>query len=343
MPVAALVSFRLGMPDGVSVVAARWARALAELGFDVRTVAGDGVAHVLLPGLAIDAPAPPAPGELAAALDDADLVVVENLLSLPLNPDAAHAVAAALRGRPTLVHHHDLPWQRARFAHVRDLPPDEPAWRHVTINDLSRRQLAERHIRATTIYNGFDTDEPPGDRAATRSALGVGDGERLVAHPVRAIERKDVPAALRLCEELDATYWLWGPAEEGYGPTLARLLERARCRTIHGSPPGGVADGYAAADAVAFPSTWEGFGNPVVESAIHRRPIAVGGYPVARELAALGFRWFDPADGRGLAAFLRRPDPGLLEHNHRLAARHFSHAAMRARLARLLDEAGWLP
>ncbi|MEQ1787837.1 MAG: hypothetical protein ABL966_12350, partial [Acidimicrobiales bacterium] len=168
MPTVAFVSFRLGRHDGVSVVAATWARAL---GWTVRTVAGDGPVDVLLPGLAVGAPAPPADADLDAALAGADLVVVENLCTIPLNLPAARVVAAVLGGRPAVLHHHDPPWQRAAWEHVTELPPTDPAWRHVTINRLTERQMADRGIAATTIYNGFDVDEPPGDREGTRAAL----------------------------------------------------------------------------------------------------------------------------------------------------------------------------
>src|SRR5262249_13144438 len=149
-----------------SIVAATWSRALTDLGFDVRTVAGDGPVDVTVPGLAIEATRPPTEAEVRDALAGADLVVVENLLSIPLNLGASRVVAAVLAGRPALLHHHDPSWQRERFAHIPELPPRDDAWRHVTINDLTRRQMRERGIEATTIYNAFDVHEPIGDRDA---------------------------------------------------------------------------------------------------------------------------------------------------------------------------------
>jgi glycosyltransferase involved in cell wall biosynthesis len=275
--------------------------------------------------------------EVNAAIDDADVVIVENLCSLPLNPGATAVVVEALAGRPVILHHHDLPWQRERFAHIEGWPADDPAWRHVTINDLSRHDLAERGIHAVTIRNGVDVDQPLGERDATRRRLGVADGERLLLHPVRAIERKDVPAAVALAERLGATYWLTGPPEEGYDGTLNALLRHARCRVLHRPAPTTMADAYAAADAVAFPSEWEGFGNPLVEAAIHRRPVAAGGYPVADELAALGFRWFRADDPASLAAFLTDPDETLHSGNHEVARRHFSLEGLDNGLRALLD------
>jgi glycosyltransferase involved in cell wall biosynthesis len=343
-----IVSFRFGPTDGVSVVARNWATALHRMGFAVDWVAGgfepgwsaDGPATVV-PGLEIGGDGPD-PAALAAALDGADLVVVENLCTIPLNPAAAHAVADALRGRPAVLHHHDPPWQRKRFAHVVDLPPDDAAWRHVTVNDLTRRQMVDRGLAATTIHNGFDPDPPPGDRAGTRARLGIDDDTIVVAHPVRAIPRKRVDRALAVTAELGGTYWLPGPAEDGYGPELDRLLAGAPC-PVRRHPADDRSDLYAACDLVVFPSTWEGFGNPPVEAALHLRPAIVGDYPVADELRALGFEWFPADDLDRVRAWLADADPALLNRNREVAARELSLDRMAGRLQALLDEAGWLP
>ena len=333
-----MISFRLGGGDGVSVEAAKWSAALGLLGWDVRTVAGSGPVGTVLPGLAIDAPEPPSRPEVEAALAPGDLVVVENLCSLPLNPGAAEVVAAVCGGRPTILHHHDLPWQRPHLAH-HPPPPDDPSWAHVTINEISRRDLAGHGMIATTVYNTFEPDPARGDRSRTRVGLGVGDTTALLLQPTRALPRKNVEGALALAEAVGGTYWLLGPAEDGYGPDLERVLARARCPVVRGEPGAGcsIADAYAACDAVLLPSTWEGFGNPSVESATYRRPLAVGSYPVAAELAAFGFRWFDAAEPATLGAFLSSPDRALLEHNHAVAAEHFNLADLPERLARVLE------
>ncbi len=337
VPTACVVSFRLGGADGVAIEAAKWAGALGVLGWEIRTVAGAGPVDALLPGLAMDAPVPPTRAEVDGALAEADLVIVENLCSLPLNPGASAVVAAACSGRPTVLHHHDLPWQRPQLAHL-PAPPDDTAWAHVTINELSRGELAAHGIAATTIYNAFDPEPAPGDRIGVRDALGLGDAMPLLLQPTRALARKNVGGGLALAEAVEATYWLLGPAEDGYGPELDRLVAGANCPVVLGPPRGGctIADAYAACDVVLLPSLWEGFGNPSVESATYRRPLAIGPYPVAAELAAFGFRWFDAADAAPLTRWLGQPDTRLTAHNHQVAADHFNLTDLPARLAALL-------
>ncbi len=339
-------------------------RILADLGFAVVTVAGEGPVDRLVPSLAIGAPAPPGgrgpehndalDDEIATALADADLVVVENLCTLPLNLPAALSVGRVLTGRRAVFHHHDPPWQRAEWAHVDALPlrGDDGAgdagvggsWRHVTINALTAAEFADRGIPATCIYNGFPLPPPPDPRrrAELRSHLDVSDTEVLVAHPVRAIPRKRIDRALALCGELGATYWLWGPAEFGFGAELDRLVADARCRVLRTPPPDADA-GYDACDLVVFPSDWEGFGNPPVEAALRGLPAAVGPYPVGRELAALGFSWLDAADPGAVAAALGSPDTDTLDRNRGLAEHWFGIDRVADDLTALLGGAGWLP
>ncbi len=332
-----VVSYRLGGVDGVSVEAAKWVGALRALGHEVATVAGEGTADHLVAGLSHRATGPVDETALAASLEDCDLVVVENLVSLPLNPRAVEATYRALAGRAALFRHHDLPWQRPEGEGA---PPPRtgPRWRHVTINELSRAELAARGVAATTLYNAFDLDPPLGERRATRERLGVGE-EPLLLMPSRAIARKNVPGALALAEALGATLWILGPAEDGYDETLEGLVAASAAPVRRGRPVGvGVADAYAACDLVVVASTWEGFGNPVIESVAHRRALAVHPYPVLAEITALGLAFLDLADVAAVAAELAAPDHATREANLALARAHFDLADLPGRLAPLVGD-----
>jgi glycosyltransferase involved in cell wall biosynthesis len=356
------VSFRLGGVDGVAVEARKWAWALGELGFEVRRVAGviedEGrPGDTVLPGLAIGAPDAPAVDEsaVASALDGADLVIVDNLCSLPLNVEAARVVASvtARHGGRVLFRHHDLPWQRRHLAQLgAGLPPRVDGALHATINLRSRRELEARgYPGAVTIHNFFDLDPSPGDRAATRAQFGFAEHELVMLQPSRAIERKNVPGAVRFAAhvahrapELEPRLWIAGPAEDGYGETLARVLDRSEVPVTLGRATR-VADAYAACDLVVYPSTWEGFGNPVIESIAARRACAAFPYPVLAEILAAGVRCFSTEQPDVLVRFLAEPEARretYLDVNLRRARVSFSLDQLPSAIEQVFAAHGWI-
>ncbi len=355
-PVVVQISYRLGGADGVAVEARKWEWALRELGFDVRRVAGeldDGLRpdDTWLPFLAIDPVdgSAPDPGALAAAIVGADLVIVENLCSLPINPDAASLAASVLdehRGR-VVFHHHDLPWQRAGLHTPENIPPHRDDSLHVTINDHSRVQLENRGFTAVTLRNAFELDPRRGDRDATRAEFGFAPNDLVLLQPTRAIPRKNIPAAIAFAADLarrepgrSLRLWITGPAEDGYDDVFARLVADSDVPVTVGRATS-APDAYAAADLILFPSTWEGFGNPVIESIAHRRPIVVGSYPVLDELRAFGVRLLSIDDPATVDEWLRAPDPAVLETNVALVRPHCSLADLPQRIGGVFDAAGW--
>jgi len=355
-PIAVQLSYRLGGADGVAVEARKWEWALRELGFAVRRVAGEldderRADDLALPFLAIDPPEGTASSaeELAAALDGADLVIVENLCSLPINPDASSLAASVLdahQGR-VVFHHHDLPWQRAGLPTPDNVPPHRPDSLHVTINDHSRVQLENRGFEAITLRNAFDLDPERGERDVTRAAFGFAPSDVVLLQPTRAIPRKNIPAAIEFAAELarrepawNVRLWITGPAEDGYDDVFARLVAASEVPVTVGRA-GSAPDAYAAADLILFPSTWEGFGNPVIESIAHRRPIAVGDYPVLDELRAFGVRLLSIDDVDEVDAWLRAPDPAVLEANVELVRPHCSLPDLPRRIDAAFVSAGW--
>jgi len=338
----AIVSFRLGLTDGVSIEAEKWTNALTSLGHEVVTVAGEGRVDHVIPGLAIDAADDPDVDLLRRTLEDVDLVIVENLASLPLNLDARDALYEVLADRAAIFRHHDLPWQRPHLQHLEG-PAHLGPWAHVTINDRSRVELLQRGIVATTIPNHFDCDPPQGRRDLMRHAVHIKGNSRLIMQPTRAIPRKNVTAGLRLAEKLGGIFWLLGKAEDGFGSELERVLSLAMTGVRRALPAGGTMDdAYAACDLVVMPSTWEGFGNPVIEAVTHRKPLARFRYPVMEEIESHGFEFFDLDDIEGIEAVLGDPFADMLDKNLAIAKANYDLSLLPGRLATLLASVGIL-
>jgi mannosylglucosylglycerate synthase len=102
------------------------------------------------------------------------------------------------------------------------------------------------------------------------------------------------------------------------------------------------ADAYAAADVVVFPSTVEGFGNPVIETVAARRPLVVGHYPVLDEILAHGFDFFALDEPEAVAKLLGQPDDDLLDRNLAIAREHYDVRDLPRRIEAAFTDHGWV-
>ncbi|HEV8650709.1 MAG TPA: glycosyltransferase family 4 protein [Actinomycetes bacterium] len=127
---------------------------------------------------------------------------------------------------------------------------------------------------------------------------------------------------------------------------LSGSLPARRARPRRQYLTSALAGAYAAADLVCYPSTWEGFGNALLEAFFHRRPVLVNRYAVyVADIAPAGVRCIE-LDG-GLTpetvGRVRRllADPQrwreTVEANYEACQRHFSYATVRERVLPLLD------
>lgn len=335
-----IVSHRLGGYDGVSIEAAKWHRAFATLGWSVTRAAGffattPTAADVTVRGLWAPAfgarPPDHDPQQIGDLCRSHDLLVIDNAGSLPTTPETAIALEReALRiGIPTIVRHHDPPWQTVM--RVEDpghrFPLHDPRMLHVTINERTESEFRCRypelgHANAvTTIHNTVDFAAlRRGSRRATRERMGIGEDHVLLVHPARFVGRKNIPAALRVAGEVrhrtgrTTHYWLSDPAGE-IGTIPAGVI-------VHRGHAPDHADLYAAADLVVLTSTWEGWGLPVVEAAAARRPAITSPYPVLSEIHQLGIDTVNHTDLDRITDLLDDPERRrtLTAENYRRAA-----------------------
>jgi glycosyltransferase involved in cell wall biosynthesis len=254
-----------------------------------------------------------------------DMLLPENALTIPMHLPLGLAITqlAAETGMPVLAHHHDLPWERQRFAvnSVADVisaafPPALPNIRHACINTTQREQIARRLGRtARVIPNVMDFDNPPPApdevTAGLRADLGISRDELFVLAPVRVVPRKGLEHAVELVAQLGRKARLvisHAAGDEGL-EYAARIREFAQLLNVdvlwaadrvadfergtdgEGRQLYSLGDMYDACDLVAYPSLIEGFGNAYLEAVYHRKPVFVNRYAIYDvDIRPKGFR-----------------------------------------------------
>jgi mannosylglucosylglycerate synthase len=143
---------------------------------------------------------------------------------------------------------------------------------------------------------------------------------------------------------------------------VGEFVQHSRGTAPDGSRCYSLWDTYVHADFVTYPSLWEGWGNQFIEAVFARLPVVVYEYPVWRsDLGPVGFDVIslggehrtgseglaevpqdrlEAASGT-LVALLRQPEQlrAMTERNVDLGRRHFSLAALRSRVAPLIEAA----
>ena len=150
-----------------------------------------------------------------------DFLVPQNVWSVAASPPVAIALARVMRDLqlPALAHNHDFYWERtdgvaltcATAIELADkyLPPRDPLARHVVINSLAQRALAERKgIESTVVPNIFDFDAPPWQpdeyNRDFRARIGLGENDVFILQATRIVQRKGIELAVDFVKALDS-------------------------------------------------------------------------------------------------------------------------------------------
>lgn len=188
----------------------------------------------------------------------------------------------------------------------------------IAVSEATRQDLVSLYKidpdRIVVVHEGGGEASPSADHAGDRAALRRMDlGKPFVLNVGRIERRKNQLAALAAVEALEEVQLVCAGAVHDE-VMAARLDASPRCRLL-----GRVTDAerdllYRNAEALLFPSLYEGFGIPVLEAMRSGLPVVTTRTSALPEVAGEAALYAsDPHDSGGMAAALRRlrDDPEL--------------------------------
>jgi len=282
-----------------------------------------------------------------------EILVVENALCLPMHIPLGVALTHFIAETeiPTVAHHHDFYWERPRFSvnAVSDFltmafPPSLPSVQHVTINSFAQHKF---------------------DESDFREQIGLEPDDILLLQPTRVVPRKGIEHSISLVSQLkNPKCKLVVSHESGdegveYRDALTELAEQSGVdlRFVHAQvhtsgahrasnlPDNSLAEIYAQADLITYPSLYEGFGNALLEAFYYRKPVLVNRYSIfISDIEPKGFKVIT-MNGfltRSVLDQVRRVIADkqfrsrIVDYNYELGKAFFSYSVLRRKLRSLI-------
>jgi glycosyltransferase involved in cell wall biosynthesis len=253
---------------------------------------------------------------------------IENALTIPLNIPLSIALTEVISENniKAITRHHDFYWERKQFlsSNVEKMlddyfPPDLSNLKHVVINTLARKSIYDKKkIEAVYIPNIFDFDilkEIGKNSLKVKKFLDMDNDDLLILQPTRLIARKNIERTIDLVNKLSKktdkkiNLVISGKPEKSeldYFDKIMKLAGKTGINLIlsendHNHIPEytrkdlfkkfDIYDLYKACDLVTLPSDVEGFGNPVIEASVLKKPLFVNNYPVLTDMLSKGFEF----------------------------------------------------
>ncbi len=249
-----------------------------------------------------------------SALAGCEVVIVHNMFTMPFNWQASQMLSSLsqeMTGTRFIKWVHDVDVTQEAFMGL------QLKATHVAVSESRKGEFcAKLGIKAAqclVIPNGVDAVKTLGLGAAaaafvTRHCLM--ERELILFHPARLLARKNVEMTIEVTAALhkqgvDAACVITGAADPHrlesaeYANKMRALVLKKKmgAHALFAGDAFEICDDdvrafYSLADALFFPSKAEGFGLPLLESALHRLPAFCSDIPAHRELAATGVVFF---------------------------------------------------
>lgn len=241
-----------------------------------------------------------------------------------------------------------------------------PNMRHVVINQAAQEQLSLRKgVSSLLAPNVFDFGKsPPGIDEYTiniRKEIGLKDDDIFILQPTRIVPRKGIEHAIKLVGALNnpkcklvisheagdegheyKDQLINLAKEENVGLIfIDHMISEVRQTDVTGKKKYTLWDLYPHADLVTYPSIYEGFGNALLEAIYFKIPIVINRYSIfIQDIEPKGFKLcvLDGFVTNGVVDQVREvlfnPEArkAMVEHNFRVAKRHYSYAVVRRML-----------